>query len=235
MRVPHERSGLAAKQNYLPRLQQLIASYEAPRILELGGGRNPSFRFDELPANIAAYTVNDISEEELGLIGPDYEKAQFDVTGDVTGFEGQYDIVFSRTLMEHVRDGVTMHRNVLSLLRPGGVAFHMGPTLYSPAFVINKLLPDTISRRILFAFFPARRTDRPKFPAYYSWCFGNGSRMRRMLRRVGYRAVEIDTFYGTNYFHKIPIVRDLDRAFQGLAAKRNWSTFGSYIQIVARK
>lgn len=235
MPIPDHLHGRSAKLGYLPKLRQLVASYEAPRILELGGGRNPSFSLDQLPSNIASYTVNDISADELALTGPEYEKALFDVAGDVSRFEGQFDIVFSRTLMEHVPDGQAMHRNVLSLLKPGGVAFHMGPTLYAPAFVLNKLLPEGISRSILFAFFPSRRSERPKFPAYYSWCFGNSSKMRQMLNRIGYRAIEVKTFYGTHYFKKVPIIREIDGAFQSLAARRNWSTFGSYIHIIAKK
>jgi SAM-dependent methyltransferase len=235
MVIAHERQGATARSSYLPTLMRLISSYEAPRILELGGGRTPSFQPDELAPNIASYTVNDISAEELALTGPDYQTALFDVTGDVSRFAGQFDVVFSRTLIEHVRDGRKMHRNVLALLRPGGVAFHLAPTLYSPAFVINKLLPESVSRSVLTAFFPHRRSEKPKFPAFYDWCLGNRSKMERMLRDVGYGEVELRNFYGTNYFRKIPCLREIDDAFTRLAAARDWSTFGSFIHIIARK
>lgn len=235
MAIPEHKRGGTARRSYLPKLRQLVASYEVPKILELGGGRRPSFSLDELPGNIASYAVNDISAEELALTGPEYAKALFDVTGDVSEFAGQFDIVFSRTLMEHVRDGQAMHRNVLTLLKPGGVAFHMAPTLYSPAFVLNKFLPEDFSRSVLFAFFPGRRSERPKFPAYYSWCYGNRAKMEGMLSRIGYRDIEISNFYGYNYFDRIPVVREIDRAFLSLAAARDWTTFGSYIHIVARK
>lgn len=231
MRNPRDNAFSA----YLPRLSQLIRRYDAPRLLELGGGRAPSFTADELPNNVASYTVNDISKEELDLVPPDYEKALFDVTGDVGAFSGQFDVVFSRTLMEHVRDGQMMHRNVLSLLKPGGVAFHMGPTLYAVPFVLNRILPETLSRTMLHLFHPNRRTLKPKFPAYYSWCYGNREKMAAMLRRVGYGRVEIINYYGHNYFKSIPFVRDLDRAFSSLAERRDWSTFGSFVHVVAHK
>ncbi len=235
MPIAEHKQGIAAFKTYLPRLRELVRAFDSPRILELGGGRKPSFTLDGLPGNVKSYTVNDISAEELALTAPEYEKAQFDVTGDVGDFAGQFDVVFSRTLMEHVRDGEAMHRNVLKLLRPGGVAFHMGPTLYAAPFVINKLLPETLSRKVLLSFFPNRRTEYPKFPAYYSWCFGNRQKMEAMLRRAGYRDVEITNFYGHNYFDKIPVVRELEGAFSALAASKEWSTFGSFVHIVARK
>jgi SAM-dependent methyltransferase len=235
MVIAEERQGAKARSSYLPKLQQLVSRYPAPRILELGGGRTPSFRPDQLPLNVFSYTVNDISAEELALTGPEYEIALFDATGDVSQFAGRYDVIFSRTLIEHVRDGRKLHRNVLTLLKPGGTAFHLAPTLYSPAFVLNKLLPESLSRSVLHAFFPHRRSEKPKFPAYYDQCFGNRRGMEAMLRDVGYEEVELTTFYGTNYFKKVPGVREIDQAFTWLSAKLDWSTFGSFIHIVARK
>jgi SAM-dependent methyltransferase len=233
--IAEHKRGISAFSTYLSRLRELVGAYEAPRILELGGGRKPSFTLAELPANVSSYTVNDISAEELALTAPEFETAQFDVSGDVGDFAGQFDLVFSRTLMEHVRDGEAMHRNVLKLLKPGGVGFHLGPTLYAAPFVLNKILPETLSRKALLSFFPNRRTEYPKFPAYYSWCYGNKEKMEAMLRRVGYRKVEITNFYGHSYFNKIPVVRELDRAFSALAARKDWSTFGSFVHIIVRK
>ena len=188
-----------------------------------------------MPHNVRSYTVNDISADELALTPPEYDKALFDVTGDIGEFAGQFDVVFSRTLMEHVRDGQAAHRNVLALLKPGGVAFHLAPTLYAAPFVLNRLLPEALSRAALHTFFPHRRSAKPKFPAYYSWCFGNRAKMSGMLRNIGYRDFEIINFYGHNYFKKIPVVRAVDRAFSSLAERKDWSSFGSFVHMIARK
>jgi SAM-dependent methyltransferase len=232
---PASNSGRAAFQTYLPRLSELISDYPAADILELGGGRDPSFKLSELPSNVATYTVNDIDAAELALAGPEYRRAKFDVIGNVQEFESKYDVIFSRTLAEHVKDGRAMHANVLKLLRPGGVAFHMMPTLYAPPFVLNLMLPEGLSRRVLHAFFPHRRDDRPKFPAYYSWCFGNRSKMERMLSELGYEQVSMTNFYGHNYFKAVPVLGTLDRTFSSLAAKRDWTSFSSFGHICARK
>lgn len=235
MEIDKAKRVSTAFSTYLPHLRNIIASYRAPRILELGGGRKPAFTLDQLPFKVSSYTVNDISAEELALTPSGYDTALFDVTGDVSRFSGQFDVVFSKTLMEHVRDGETMHRNVLSLLKPGGTAFHMGPTLYAPAFVLNWLLPEDLTRRALHVFFPKRRSKKPKFPAYYSWCFGNRNKMEQMLRRVGYQEIEIRNYYGHNYFKRIPVIATLDKTLATLAAHNDWETFGSFVQIVARR
>ena len=235
MHVPFEQTHNAAFSTYLDRLSDLIRERPGARILELGGGRHPAYSLAELPATVASYTVNDIDPNELALASDQYDKACFDVTGDVSAFAGMYDVIFSKTLIEHVKDGRTMHRNILSLLRPGGVAFHMAPTLYAPPFVINRLMPERLSRSILLALFPERRTEHPKFPAIYSWCYGNRAKMKKMLTDIGFGEVSIRTFYGHNYFRSIPGLRELDRAATALAAKHDWSSFGSFAQITTAK
>jgi SAM-dependent methyltransferase len=225
----------AAFETYPDLLKELVAGYPDAKILELGGGRDPSFALSDMPGNVATYTVNDISPSELALAGPEYDTACFDVIGDVSAFAGKYDVVFSRTLAEHVRDGRKLHENVCKLLRPGGVALHMLPTLYAAPFVINRLLPEQLSRKILLALFPRRRTAEPKFPAYYSWCYGNRRKMERMLREAGFSKVDIRTFYGTSYFRAIPGIRELEHLLSAVAAKRDWSWYGSFAHVVAHK
>lgn len=219
---------------YGDELKALVAPYPAAKILELGAGRYPSFWRGEMPSTIESYTVNDISEEELSRLPDGYEKACFDVSGDVANFIDSYDVVFSRFLAEHVPDGVAMHRNVYSLLRQGGVAFHLIPTLYALPFVINKLAPEQLTTQLLKILSP-RRAISPKFPAYYSACYGSPSRMTAILREIGYRKIEVRTFYGHFYYEKIPVVRSIHSAFSSLAARRNWHVLGSYAYLKAYK
>lgn len=229
-----ERNWETGMLGYGDHLKALVAGYPAAKILELGAGRWPSFKLTEMPATIESYTVNDISMDELALLPDCYEKACFDVSGNAAAFNDSYDVVFSRFLAEHVRDGASMHRNVHRVLKPGGVAFHLIPTLYALPFVLNKLAPEWLTTPLLKLLSP-RRTISPKFPAYYSACYGNPARMSSMLKEIGYRQVEVRTFYGHFYYEKIPGLRVLHRHFSSLAAKRNWHVFSSYAYIFAHK
>jgi SAM-dependent methyltransferase len=219
---------------YGDHLKGLVARYPAARILELGAGRWPSFRLAEMPATIESYTVNDISADELALLPDGYQKACFDVSGDAEAFSDTYDVVFSRFLAEHVSDGVAMHRNVYRVLRPGGLAFHLIPTLYALPFVLNKLAPERLTTPLLKVLSP-RRAISPKFPAHYSACYGNPARMSAILEEIGYRRVEVRNFYGHFYYEKIPVLRTLHRRFSSLAASRDWHLLGSYAYITAYK
>jgi len=228
------RSWLDAMHGYDDTLRSIVARHPNADILELGGGRWPSFRPSDLPDNLRSYTVNDVSENELSLVPEGYDKACFDVAGDASAFEGKYDVVFSRFLAEHVRDGRAMHRNVHQVLKPGGVAFHLIPTLYALPFVINRLLPERLGQKLLDVFSP-RREISPKFPAYYSQCFGDTAKMRRMFQHIGYDRVEIQNFYGHFYYERIPVLRNLEEWFSAAASRNQWSLVSSYAYIFAYK
>ena len=215
-------------------LKGVVASFPHADVLELGAGRRPSFTLAEMPSTVHSYTVNDISPEELALLPQGYDEACFDVSGDASNFRDHYDVVFSRFLAEHVSDGEAMHRNVHQVLRPGGVAFHLIPTLYALPFVINKLFPERLTSWVLKVFTP-RRAINPKFPAFYSMCYGDPERMGRMLAKIGYSKVEIRNFYGHFYYEKIPVLRAVHRWFSDLAARRNWTSLSTYAYIKAYK
>ena len=229
-----EKSWETSMLGYGDTLKAVVATFPHADVLELGAGRRPSFTLDEMPSSIQSYTVNDISPEELALLPEGYDEACFDVSGDASNFRDHYDVVFSRFLAEHVPDGYAMHRNVHQVLRPGGVAFHLIPTLYAMPFVINKLLPERLTSWVLAKLSP-RRAINPKFPAHYSACYGNPEKMMRMLAKIGYSKIEIRNFYGHFYYEKIPGLRNVHRWFSDLAAKRNWVLLSTYAYIKAYK
>jgi hypothetical protein len=234
LKIEPSKAWDTATLRYGDELKQIVATYPDADILELGAGRFPSFWLRDMPSSARSYTVNDISEEELSRLPEGYEKACFDVSGDASNFRDTYDVVFSRFLAEHVPDGVAMHRNVFGVLRKGGTAFHLIPTLYAMPFVINKLLPERLTSALLGALSPSRKIS-PKFPAYYSACYGNPHRMERLLKGIGYSHVEIRNFYGHYYYERIPGLKQAHERFSALAAQRDWTLLSSYAYIRAVK
>lgn len=230
MKIEAAKSWVTAMTGYGQRLKELVKQYPNSDILELGAGRYPSFKFSEMPNTVSTYTVNDISEDELSLLPAGYAKACFDVSGNAANFKDTYDVVFSRFLAEHVPDGAAMHRNVYSVLREGGTAFHLIPTLYALPFVINKYFPEKLSYQMLKMLSP-RRAISPKFPAYYSDCYAEPEKMTNMLLSIGYSEVEIQPFYGHFYYEKIPVLKEIHEQFSALAARNGWSVLASYAYI----
>lgn len=222
--------------NFKRTIEALIVRYGFVKVLEVGGGRSPLFTADDVSRLGLQYTINDLEQRELEL-GPDYAaKACFDITGQNIPDETTYDLVFSQMVLEHVADSRAAYRNIFRLLRSGGISIAFYPTLYSPPFVINKLLPESISSPLVRFFFRGRNDAHvPKLPAYYSWCFGSSGRMSAMLRSLGYRDTLVFPFYGHDYFQGLPVLRTLDRWLSGIARARGWRLLSSYAYCIARK
>ncbi len=207
------------------------------RALEIGGGRTPLLTADEARAAGVAYTVNDISDRELALAPAEFAKARFDVAGDIGSAEaGGYDLVFSKMVLEHVRDARQAWRNTAMLLAPGGFALAFHPALYSPVFVLNRMLPESLSAPLLRFFMPYRHDeDSPKFPAYYDLCRAKASLVEPALKDAGFSEVLCAPFWGCVYFRKLPGLRELSAAFCALAEARDWRLVADYAYTIAKK
>jgi len=187
-------------------LEDLIRRFDAKRVLEVGGGgihQSLSKEFVEL--NRVQYTLLDISNEQLAKAPKQYTKVQGDIGSSDLALAGEYDVVCSHMVAEHVKDGERLHRNVYRLLAPGGVAFHFFPTLYAPPNVVNRLLPEKLGAGILSIVQSGRGSEGiyPKFPAFYSWCRGPTKLQINRLENLGYRVEQYIGFFGHSYYEKV--------------------------------
>ena len=216
----------------------LAQKYGLKRLLEIGGGRHPLFTPEEAKSYGFEMTINDISPAELeNMKTPLFKTACFDIAGDVPAAnEGAFDLMYSRMVFEHVRDVERAWSNIYRLLTPGGVAIAFYPTLYALPFVVNRLIPESASSKIVSMLYPAREEkDEPKFPAYYDRCYGSESRVEPTLRRIGFRDTAVLPFYGHSYFKKIPVAREIDAALSNLARRRNFTPLAAYAYAIVRK
>ena len=108
----------------------------------------------------------------------------------------QFDLVVTKMMAEHVRNGSLFHKNTFSMLKPGGIAVHYFPTLYALPFLVNRLIPERLSSLLLDLFSPRDRYQLGKFPAYDSWCYGPTPPMLKMLTGIGYEIVQFKGFFG---------------------------------------
>jgi SAM-dependent methyltransferase len=187
--------------DFTRRLHRRLEELGGGKVCELGGGARPALDLEFLQQHGLGCLVVDVSETELLKAPQGYETLVGDVSAPDfrTGeHDGNYDLVFSRVLAEHVRDARQFHQNVRRLLRPGGIAMHFFPTLWWPPFVANRLLPEALAERILLRMQPFRERSGTigKFPAYYHWCYGpTGSQVKR-LASVGFTVEHCVAYFG---------------------------------------
>ncbi len=200
---------------YFDLFNKELARLTAPgglRVCDIGGGAHPALKLERIVRQQLDYVLSDIDEEELAMAPTEYSKVCGDMLARDTAQRlldqgGPFDLVVSRWAAEHMRDGRAFHENVFSILRPGGVALHLFPTLYALPFTVNKVLPDRLSRGLLFGI-----TDRNvKFPAHYSWCRGPTRRQLERLRGLGYEVDRYFGFFGHGFFRGVPPLNALYR------------------------
>ncbi len=218
-----ERFGKPAEVRAVEVFRELIPHVsEGKDILEIGAGRSPMLDEGEYEKT-ASYTINDISEHELALAPDKFDKIVCDFSSDIPKSEqNKYDLIFSSMVLEHVRSGSRFFDNTYVALKPGGIAIHLHPTLYSLPMVVNYLFPERLTKAVLIAFRPHRTDDNtPKFPSRYSYCYSTKSQENR-LKAKGFSKVAIMPFWRHTYYEKIPPLEAIRKKVEKVAGNRDW-------------
>jgi SAM-dependent methyltransferase len=218
-------------------LRNVIVEYGCAKICEVGAGRNPVLDLEFVRSHSLRYTLVDVSEAELAKVDPAYSKISADISDRNYAPPDRYDLVFSRMLAEHVQDAEAFHKNVYSSLSTGGVAVHFFPTLYALPFLMNRLLPETVSDWIVQRVWPIRTEGglHPKFPARYAWCYGPTRKQLDRFTAIGYEVVEYVGFFGHSYYDRIKPLRELMRRVTGYLVAHPNPYFTSYAYVVLRR
>jgi SAM-dependent methyltransferase len=212
----------------------LIREFGFKDVCELGGGRRPFLSRERITELNLDYVVNDIDASELSRAPYELAKACFDLSAITlpAEFHERFDFVFSHMLMEHVSDGRMAYRNIFRMLRDKGVFFNLHPVLYSPAMVLNWIMPEKITEPFLRLLQPHRGSR--KFPAHYSYCVVSG-KTKQMLHEVGFREVFLLPFYGHDYLRRVPMLQSVDDALSGFARRRGLNLLATLCFTIGRK
>ena len=218
-------------------VRELAIKEGAEHIAELGGGAKPILGDGERWGFAPHRIVVDISAEELAKAEGGVETRVLDLCKPVPDGREVYDIVFSKMLCEHVPDGRAFHQNCFDLLRPGGLAVHYFPTLYTLPFVINRLIPEKAARSLLRRIQPGRIDDPKweKFPAYYRWTTGPTKRAIKRFESVGFELEAWHGAYGHHYYHLVKPLDAMEKAKSRWLAKHPVPALTSFAVVTLRK
>ena len=211
-------------------LPSLITSGQ--RVLDVGGGKHPAISV-ELKRQLGLHVVGlDIAEDELVQAPPGAYDAI--VVGDAATVEipGRYDLIFSRSVFEHVADPRAAMANLAGVLAPGGVMGHIMPCRNAPFAVLNRSLGNGLARRLLFAIYPEKREDSG-FHAYYREC--TPSRLSRICRETGLEIVQVVPYYNSAYASFFAPLYTIDMLRQALMCGLGLRNFAESFSLVARR
>ena len=87
---------------------------------------------------------NKINDDKIiyDAVNPDYET-------DLKEYCGKFDLAVSKMFLEHINNPEITHKLIAYCLKPGGKVIHFNPTLYDPAFLINKLILRKLAKKLV--------------------------------------------------------------------------------------
>jgi len=228
------REGYKEYKNFLV---SLIEKHSLIRICDVGGGANPIFDLEYIKKKNIKYSILDISETELDKAPSGYNKIISDISHPQIEINGGYNLIFSKMLAEHIKDAEQFHKNIFKLLDDKGIAVHFFPTLYSLPFLVNLLIPETLSSNLLRLLAPDRDLyQRAKFPAYYNWCRGPLNSQIRKFNNIGFKVIDYIGLFGhETYYNKFKILRRLHKLKTDYLLKHPLPLLTSFAIVVLKK
>ena len=201
------------------------------RILDVGGGKHPAISLQtkqELGLHIVGL---DVSETELAQAPTGAYDAI--VVGDAAAVEipGRYDLVFSRSVFEHVAEPHAAFANLAGVLAPGGIMAHVVPCRNAPFAILNRWLGNRAARRLLFTIFPEKE-DHSGFEAHYRDC--TPAHFERMCRESGLEVVRIIPYYNSGYASFFAPLYTIEMLRQALMCSLRQENLAEAFSIVAR-
>jgi GT2 family glycosyltransferase len=206
-------------------------------VCDIGGGANPTI--DPATANAMgiAYTLLDLSADELAKAPAGMRKVHGDIVDPPVLAGERFDLICSRTVAEHIADPAAFHARVRELLAPGGRAVHFFSTLWSLPFVANLVLPERLTDALLRRVQAHRGSEglSGKFPVHYRWCRGPTPRQLRRFEDLGYVVEHYTGFFGHDYYKPLPVLQRIEALKARALVRRPRPSLTSYALVVLRR
>jgi hypothetical protein len=111
---------------------------------------------------------------------------------------GQYDMIVSITLLEHVRDNTASVRNMFDALKAGGVTHHYIPAKWHPYSICLRIVGPKWQKRLIPRLRPGNE-NITGYPAFFDHCSVRS--MRTLFERSGFVDINVEPYYRANdYF-----------------------------------
>lgn len=229
-------NGFYSWKDFENRVYQTISENNFSDVAEIGGGANPLLSVDFIEERNINYHVIDISEEELSKTNNRYHKIVSNLESRDLKLDFQYDFIFSQLTVEHIKDIKVFYLNIQKLLKPGGLAYFFFACKTTVPTMLNHLLPEFISSKILKVIQPFRKDEKHgKFKAYYRWCVGPTKKSIRRFEKLNFEIAFYNGYFGHSYYERIPILRSLEKTKTRFLLKHPNPNFCSYTHVMLKK
>ena len=209
-------------------MRRIRASLDRPTsaVLEAGGIDRPLLRKG------GGFRYDGLDIEDRPSCHEIYDR--FLVQSVETPIAGNYDLIVSMTLLEHVPDNRASLRAMLHALRPGGEMHHYVPGSNHPYALATRMVGPRLQKRLIHSLRPNVDAHTSGYPTYFDACTPAAMKLR--MQEAGFEAIHFVCFYRANdYFAWFTPLFVLVTAFENLSRRLRWSVFASGFVISARR
>lgn len=227
-RFPNFFDAQQAGTTYFPEVRAQLAPYtkkgSGARLLEVGGIDRP------LIERSADYEYVGLDIEERPRCHEVYD--DFLVQSVEDPLPGEFDAIFSITLLEHVQDNAASSRSMFGALKPGGETIHYVPNKGHPYALILRAVGNKIQRKLMTLTEGAE--TKGGYPTHFDGC--TPRQMSKLFKNAGFSDVRTILYYSpTKYFLVFVPAFVLMASFMQLCRALGVSYFCSGYVISARR
>ncbi len=202
-------------------------------VVDIGGGTSCLFAKYRNPSVNAKIIAVDISEEQLKNNRDVSEKVVADVMQDMPFENEKIDLVVSRAVLEHLKNLESFIIASQRILKSGGYSIHLYPSKFAPFALFNQLLPNKLSRKLLYSLNLGSR-GICGFPSFYNNCFYSAT--TALLKKHGFDVVDIYfSYYQSPYFGFFVPIFFLSALYEMFIQSIGAKNLCAYLLVVARK
>ena len=182
---------------YYELLGRLVVANTPQHVLDVGCGQATHYA-GMLPYSPQLLIGVDVSIDEIAHNRDLTHRVVSDAARTLPFADESIDLVSSRSVVEHLRDTDQFFSEVHRVLRPGGHTLHILPGRNAPFSLLNRLLPNSVTQRLLKFFYP-EISGGWGFPAFYHNC--SYPLLQKALKRSGFEVVELHCrYYQATYY-----------------------------------
>jgi len=214
-------------------IKKYLDEHQPKTILEIGAGPNPCIDQQLIKQYNIDYHLNDYARSELEKGNNNYQK----IPGDFLEIDlpQKYDFIVSRMVLEHVNTPKDFHKKIYDHLNPGGIAIHFFATLYSIPAILNLILPEFVSDKLVKWGQNRDEEFHGKFPASYAWCRGPIRGYHEKFEKIGFTILEQKGYVGHGYLSTKKNLHRIEKIFSKILLKINAPLLCSNTILVVQK
>jgi len=212
---------------------QHVNSRPSQIVIDIGGGKSCPFAKLVNAASNARIVAVDISGEELRQNREVGLRVVGNLMGEIPLASEAADIIVSRSVLEHLEDVDSFMRECFRVLKAGGRTIHLLPSKYALFAILNRMLPNAVSKRLIALFHPGS-AGICGFPAFYDRCYF--SAMKRLFEQNGFRIVRMEVGYDQSGYYSffLPFYL-LSALYEMLVHALRLRNLGAHVLVVAEK